>query len=265
MSSWGSILSSAVSAYAPNSKVGALVNFGSSISDKISTDKKSKKVSSAYYAALANQKQLSDLATQTAAQRAQFEESMRSRILTQTGDLGSTLRQAQTNLGAMPQFDQAKVNSDYANTKATMTNDFTDLLKLVESQGRSSQIERLGGANSYGADSSRMSALIKRYSPELQKIDDAAYDSALNRATNTQNLVNKNRSDTLGEIKGVYDAQIDPETKLLGTGSTDITTLANTNSASINNDTLRTSEQNKGATDKIATDSLSQILKAFNR
>ena len=232
MSGWGNILGTIVGKYSEGG--GNLINFGSAILDKINSDKEAKTAKNSYYAALAQQQEMSKMATATAAQRAAFEKAMKDRILTQTGDLGTTMRSAQRGMGAMPQFDQAKINTDYTNTKATMMNDFNDMLKLVESQGRSNQMERLGGADSYAASNDRMNALIKRYNPELQKIDDAAYDSAVSRATNTQNLISKNRSDTLGEIKGIYDSEIDPELKLLQAGDTDISNLMNSNASGVN-------------------------------
>lgn len=148
--------------------------------------------------------------------------------LMQTGEMGATLRAAQSNMGAMPQFNQDTINQDYAATKSTMMQDFNDMLRLVESQGRSSQMERLGGAGSMAADNDRMNALMKRYTPELQKIDDAAYDSAVARATSTMGLINTNRQNTLNEISGLYNPQINAETNLLTGGGTDISNLINT-------------------------------------
>ena len=263
MSSWGNILGTMVGGNAGN-----LINFGSSILDKLQTDKEAKTVKNSYYAALAQQQEMGKMATATAAQRAAFEKAMKDRILTQTGDLGTTMRSAQRGMGAMPQFDQAKINTDYTNTKATMMNDFNDMLKLVESQGRSNQMERLGGADSYAASNDRMNALIKRYNPELQKIDDAAYGSAVSRATNTQNLISKSRADTLGEIKGIYDSEIDPELKLLKAGGTDISNLMNSNSSAVNSasSAMSSAEQNQGATDTILSGNLGTLLaRTFNR
>lgn len=262
MAGWGNILGQIVGKASP--ALGNLINFGSGILDKIQSDKNAKTQSNSYYAALAQQQQMSKLASATAEQRAMFEKAMKDRILAQTGDLGSTMRAAQRNMGAMPQFDQAKVNTDYANTKATMMNDFNDMLKLVESQGRSSQIERLGGADSYAANNDRMNALMKRYTPEIQKIDDAAYDSALSRATNTQNLISKNRSDTLGEIKGVYDSQIDQEQKLLQTGGTDISNLMNSTANTLS--TTRAEASDADAMARNDTNTLGALLaRTFNK
>lgn len=259
MAGWGQILGQIGSMASP--KLGSVINFGSSILDKLESDKQAKADQNSYYAALANQQQMGALATQTAANRAAFEQAMKDRILQQTGDLGSTMRAAQSAMGAMPQFDQGKVTRDYQTTKSTMMNDFNDMLKLVESQGRASQMERLGGADSYTADNDRMNALMKRYTPELQKIDDAAYDSALSRATNTQKLISTNRADTLKEIQGVFDSQIDPETKLLTSGGTDISNLINSNASVLTaNNTAATGSDAMARTD---TDNVSKSLGAM--
>lgn len=229
---WGDILTTAVSGFTGKSQ--NTLSFLSNLVDQIGSQKKADKTENDYYAALAQQKKLSQIAAQTAAQRAAFEQAMKDRILTQTGDLGSTLRAAQTAMGAMPQVNQSTINADYAATKQTMMGDFQNMLKLVESKGRARQIERLGGAGSMAADNDRMNALMKQYSGELQKIDDAAYDSAIGRATNQQNLINTNRQNTLNEISGVYNAQLNPELQLLTSGGTDITSLMNGQSGYLN-------------------------------
>ncbi len=264
MSGWGSLLSTAATKFI-GPQAGALVNFGSGIFDKIETDKNAKKTSSAYYAALANQQQMSQLATRTAAQRTAFEEALKTRAMTLTGDLGTSMRAAQSGMGAMPQFDQGRIDRDYQTTKATMMTDFNDMLKLVDSQGRASQMERLGGADSYQASTDRMGALVRSYAPQLQKIDDAAYDSAVNRATNTQNLISKNRSDTLGEIKGTYDAELDPTIKLLS--GNDITNLANVAASGTSSAGAAATDADamQRKDDKTAYQGLQNLLRAFNR
>lgn len=267
MAAWGSILSQLGGA-AFGGTAGALINFGGNLINSLESDKAAKKAKNSYYAALAEQRQLAQVATQVAQQRAQFEEAMKTRILSQTDTMGNTMRAAQTAMGAMPQFDQGRIDQDYATTKSTMMNDFNDMLKLVESQGRTSQIERLGGAGSYAADTSRMSALTKRFAPELQKLDSAAYDAALSRASNTQNLISKNRSDTLKEIEGLYDPQIQRETALLTGGGTDISNLINSNNGYLNQ--IGTTATGEGAVsssrDKDLSASLGVLLsQVFNK
>lgn len=264
MAGWGSLLSTLATKFISPS-AGALVNFGSGIIDKLETDKNTKKASNAYYAALANQQQMSQLAARTAAQRAAFEEALKTRAMTLTGDLGTSMRAAQTGMGAMPQFDQGRIDRDYQTTKSSMMTDFNDMLKLVDSQGRAAQMERLGGADSYQASTDRMSALVKSFAPKLQQLDDAAYDSAVNRAANTQNLISKNRSDTLGEIKGIYDAELDPTMKLLS--GNDISSLANASVAGMQTLSAEKASANEssGATQDITQNSLDALLKAFNR
>ena len=162
---WGNVLSRVGGAIF-GEEAGNVIGFGGSLLEQLNRDKDSKTAQNAYYAALAEQRRMAGLATQTATQRAEFERAMKERLLTQTGDMGANMRSAQVAMGAMPQFNQGKIDQDYSNTKATMMNDFTDMVKLVESQGRSAQIERLGGAGSMTADNDRMSSLIKRFNPE---------------------------------------------------------------------------------------------------
>jgi len=264
MAGWGSLLSTLATEFISPS-AGALVNFGSGILDKIETDKNAKKTSNAYYAALANQQQMSQLATRTAAQRAAFEEALKTRAMTLTGDLGTSMRAAQTGMGAMPQFDQGRIDRDYQTTKSSMMTDFNDMLKLVDSQGRAAQMERLGGADSYQASTDRMSALVKSFAPKLQQLDDAAYDSAVNRATNTQNLISKNRSDTLGEIKGIYDAELTPTISLLS--GNDITNLANVTASGTSSAGAAATDADamQRKDDSTAYQGLQDLLRVFNR
>lgn len=263
---WGNILSQVVGAINPG--LGAGVSFLSNIMDSSSQKKKAKQAENEYYAALAQQKQLAQISAQTAQQRAAFEAAMKQRILTQTGELGSTLRAAQQNMGAMPQFNQDTINQDYAATKAGMMQDFTSMLELVESQGRAGQISRLGGAGSTAADNDRMNALVKRFTPELQKIDDAAYDSAVGRATNSMNLINTSRQNTLGELAGVINPQLNAEMQLLSGSPTDITALINGQGGYLNQTSANSSNQSRasGTLDANTQASLGALLsQVFNR
>ncbi len=204
---WGELLSTLASATG-NDGIAAGISFFSNLNKSREADKESKTAKNEYYAALARQKQLAELAASTAAQRAQFESILKSNIMSQTGTMGATLRKAQSEMGAMPQYNQGRINADYQATKSTMMNDFNDMLRLVESQGRSSDIDRLGGAGSTAVADTRLNSLVKRFQPELQKIDDAAYDSALNRATTQNNLINQNRQNTLNEIGSLYEPEL---------------------------------------------------------
>lgn len=188
--------------------LGSLIGYGDAV-------KKKADASSDYYKALAQQKQLAQLAAQVATQRAQTETALKNSILQQNANLGTTLQQAQTAMGAMPQFDPGTLQADYASEKANLMNDFTNLVKLTESQGRANQIERLGGAGSMVADNDRMNALISRYSPELAKIDSSAFDAAVAKSTGKMNLFNTSRSNTLNEIKNTLQPQITNDIQLL--------------------------------------------------
>jgi len=263
---WGSILTQV--ATKANPVLGAGVSFISNILNEREQSKKAKQAENEYYASLAQQRELAALSAQTASQRAAFEAAMKERILTQNGELGSTLRAAQRNMGAMPQFNEDTINQDYSRNKATMMQDFNDMLTLVESQGRAAQIERLGGAGSTAATNDRMNALIKRFTPELQKIDDAAYDAAINRSQNKMTLINTNRSNTLNELKDTLQPQITNDMGLLTQGGTDITTLTNSNANYTNR--VYTDAANeataKGDTEAKIDASLADLLsKVFNR
>jgi len=261
---WGSILSTIGTAISPT--LGSVVKTGFGIYDAFKDEDNSNQANDSYYQALARQETLAQVTADTARQRAAFESAMRERLLTQTGDMGADMRQAQANMGAMPQFNEGTVKQDYQNTKATMMGDFNDMLRLVESQGRSNQIERLGGAGSMAADNSRMNALIKQYSPELQKIDDAAMDSAINRQTQTMNLYSTNRENTLNEIQNVYQPQINSETALMN--NLDIGNLINASGGQFNQ--ARTAAQDEtrssATSDALASDSLGTLLsQAINK
>lgn len=269
MSGWGNILSTAVRGVIGGSTggtLGNLINFGYGVLNQVGADKQARQSSNAYYDALARNNQLTQMAGEIAIQRANWEKALKERAMGQVGELGATLRQAQTNMGAMPQFDQGKIDRDYQTTKSTMMSDFNSLLKTVESQGRSDQIERLGGAGSTAADDTRMLALTKRFAPELQKIDDAAYDSAVSRATNTNNLINTNRQNTLSEISGVYNAEINPTIQLLS--GNDVSNLINTQAGGLRSaeSAMRQAGEAAGQNNKAIEDNLGALLEqVFNR
>lgn len=211
---WGDILFGVLQS-SSNPLISAGASFANTFLTQQQQESQTKKASNEYYKALAQQQQLSQIAAQMAQQRAQYEAMIKSRMMSTSSAMQNQLFAAQNNMGAMPQFDEGRVKQDYQATKSSMMQDFTDLLKLVESQGRASQFERLGGAGSMAADDLRMNALVKQYSPELQKIDDAAMDSALSRANKTMDLYKSSRSNTLDEISGLYGKSLEADRAIL--------------------------------------------------
>ena len=264
---WGDTILTGIGALTGNTTIQSGVSFLSNLIKSNEAEKENKQAQNDYYKALAQQKQTAALASEVAKQRAVFEAAMKNRILEQTGTMGATLRAAQASMGAAPTVDTGRIKQDYQATKSAMMDDFTKLVSLVESQGRADQIERLGGAGSYAADQSRMNALIKQYAPELQKIDDAAYDSAVGRAGATYDLLNKSRTNTLNEIQGLYSPEISANTNLLTGGSTDIAAPSNIISGNLSDATATAKGAQKAAGDTSNTlsTSLGDILgRVFN-
>ena len=186
MAGWSSILGTLGSMI--GGSTGGLITAGTSAYDYYKASQQNQKVEDGYYGALANSQKMNEIAAQIAANRAQTEAALRQSILNQTGQMSSDLFAAQNNMGAMPQFDQGRIDQEYSDRKATLTNDFMNMINLVESQGRAGQITRLGGAGSVQADQDRATAIATKYAPMLAQIDQQAMDGALSTATNTQNL-----------------------------------------------------------------------------
>ncbi len=269
MSGWGNlipILGGVLQNQAQGSTLGNLINFGYGVLNQVDADKQATNSANAYYGALAQNQNLTRMAGEIAAQRAVWERALKERGMQRTDELGATLRAAQQGMGAMPQFDQGTIDRDYQTTKSTMMNDFNDMLRLVESEGRAAQIDRLGGAESMAADDSRKYALYKKFTPMLQQVDDAAYDTALNREKNRLGVISGSRSATLGEIKGIFDAEINPTISMMQ--GNDVSNLINTNTNGMNSAAQIMKDAGQGAADngKFIQDNLSALLNAvFNK
>ncbi len=242
--------------------VGAGVNFLSNLVTSGQEKRKADEAERSYYSALSRQKQLAELSMRIAKSRAAYEETLKNRIMSQTGELGANLRSAQKAMGAMPQFNETSVNKTYQDNRERMLTDFNQMLRIVESQGRAAQAERLGGAGSMAADDTRMTALIRQYAPELDKIDNNAYEAAVARETAKMGLFNTSRQNTLKEISDVLSPQITAETQLLGTGPNEIQT-SNQITSGLTNELYGLSEktaQGSGNASNNTSDALGALL-----
>lgn len=253
---WGDVLAD-IAPTLIGGKAGAGISFiGNLLGMKENSDREDAG-KSAYYQALAQQKAAGEIANQVNQQRAAWEQALRTSAVGQNSELTNTLKQAQIAMGAMPQFNQGTLNADYSQTKGYMMNDFMDALKLVESQGRSNQIERLGGATSNTADNDRLRSLMKQYTPELAKIDRSAMDQAIARQTGTMGLFNQNRVNTLSEINSIYEPVIKNTTSLIPNSDPQSAMY----SATINTNAARDELK---ATDDNSSDYAAMIAKAFS-
>lgn len=212
---WGEILSTIGAAATGGSSLGNTVGFLGNLISYGEESKKQDQSESDYYRAIAQQKQIAQQQAAIAQQKAAWDEALRTRIATDSGQMGYDMKAAQQGMGAMPQFNQGTLDQDYQSTKSYMMTDFMDMLNMVESQGRSNEIERLGTATSSTAANDRMRSLMKQYTPQLAEIDRSAMDQALRRQTGTMDLINTNRQNTLNEIEGVYQPKITADTNLL--------------------------------------------------
>lgn len=267
---WGDTLSdpslwSTIGGAAIGGPVGSGVQFlGNLLNFKNNKDKETQSESE-YANALAQQKALMQLQMQLAQQQSAWDEALRSNIMGLSDAQTQTMATAQNSMGAMPQFNPATLERDYQTTKSGMMSDFMGALKMIESQGRSDQIERLGGANSRTADNDRLRSLMKQYAPQLTEIDNAAYSGALQRQTGTMGLFNTNRENTLNEIKSIYQPGITNNTALLSNTSANssVNNAANMagNNASMH---LADNTSNANANAAILERMKGQMMETFN-
>lgn len=200
--------------FGEDSKLSNLVNLFGAGYGLYDTAKKTNTAENNYYDAIKTNKDLvALLAKQSQAQTA-YDNALRDRILTQTGDLSASLKNAYTDLGPQPIVGPENIAADYGALKATKMADFNDMLNIVSSQGYANQLDRLGGADSSSADWGRETALTKQYAPQLMAIDQAAMDEAIKRNSDSMNLYNTNRQNILNEITGVLQPGITNETNL---------------------------------------------------
>ncbi len=200
--------------FGEDSKLNNLVNLFGAGYGLYDNAKKNATAEGNYTSAIATQKQLIDLLAKQSQAQTQYDNALRDRLLTQTGDLSASLKQAYTDLGPQPIVNSADVAADYGAIKATKMADFNDMMRIITSQSEANQIDRLGGARSESADAGRQAALAKQFAPQLMAIDNDAMNEAYARNRSAVDLYNTNRSNILSEITGVLAPGIAAETNL---------------------------------------------------
>lgn len=137
---------------------------------------------------------------------------LRNRLLQQSSNLADALGQMYDYLGMPPTVDARQVVGDYMNLRQNAYGDLDRLVSMVSSTARAKNISR-GLGNSTAQDMSDQ-AIIRKYYPEYQKADQAAYDAAINRNKAMMGLFSDNRKMFTDQVKDRYGQQLAAETAI---------------------------------------------------
>lgn len=134
---------------------------------------------------------------------------MRDRLLGHTTHLGAAMRQAYDHLGMPYRPTQDDVQRDYRNIRDTHMSALDRLVENATSRTQAAAIAR--GMDSSTQHRDQQADWIRQFAPQYREADQAAFDNAVNRATNQQNLFQTGRNNFMGEMENVMGAQFERE------------------------------------------------------
>lgn len=213
------ILSAATSTiFGDNSTAGNILGGLGSAYNVFSTAQKKDAAQSAYESALKQQKGISSALSQESLRQIQEDARLRQSLLQQTGELGSNLRAAYTQLGPIPSISPATIAADYGQLRAQSQNDFQNLVKLTTSQIGASNLSQLGGARNPAMEELQQRQILEKFAPIQQQLDTAAYAEAVNRSSTLNTALTQNRQNINATISGALSPQISAESGLYAPG-----------------------------------------------
>jgi DNA-binding TFAR19-related protein (PDSD5 family) len=162
---------------------------------------------------IAQQQQLIRAQLEQEAQDRAERVAMRDRLLQQSSNLSMALQQAYQHLGLPYQVDPEQITRDYMAIREQNHGDLSRLVELTASRVHANDIERGMDRSTLGRDN--QAEVFRRFAPEFQKADQAAYDSAINRANAMRGAISGSRDAMLGELGKVYGTQFDMERQLM--------------------------------------------------
>ena len=164
-------------------------------------------------AALRMQAQVAQQQMNNAATAAQDERAVRQRMLDRAAQLDRELQIAQNKLGARADVDAGDIYNNYQTFRTQIMDDYNDTLDRISSQGYADAIRR-GMDRSTQMDDER-ATLARKAAEELPKLDQAAFDAAIQRSQSYADSLNYGRDATLKEVNDMYNAVANMEAKAM--------------------------------------------------
>jgi hypothetical protein len=155
---------------------------------------------------LALQRQIAGQQMTMAKQTAADEAAVRDRVLGRVSELDEALKYQLASLGGMAQVDGNDIASNYRTLREQGMQDYYDIVDRVSSQDAAKAMRR--GMDRSTQFTDQQAALVRKSSDQAQKIDQAAFDAAINRSKAFAGAVNSGRTASLDEIKTALGSAI---------------------------------------------------------
>jgi hypothetical protein len=171
----------------------------------------------AYENALAQQQMIANQQLQVAAQRAAEESALRGGIVSRSQQLEAAINQARAAMGPMPTATQGDINTNYQQIRQMYMDDLNNTIDRVSSQGYADAISKGMDRSDRFRDTQR--DLSQEYASQLRKIDQEAYNAAINRVGTNQKTLMEGRENVYSDLGAGYQSGIDNLKSVLPTNA----------------------------------------------
>jgi hypothetical protein len=157
--------------------------------------------------ALAQQQQIAQEQLGLARQRAAEEAGIRQGIVNRSQMLEQAINQARDAMGDFKGASQGDINANYAQIREQMMGDLNNTIDRVSSQGYADAISKGMDRSDRFKDSQR--ELSTSYADQMRKIDQEAYNAAINRTQANQDTLFAGREMATKDVGLGYQSAID--------------------------------------------------------
>lgn len=164
-------------------------------------------------ASLRLQAQVAQQQMNNAAQQAADERQLRQRMLDRAAQLDQELMSARAKLGDRAGVNAGDIYNNYQSFRTQIMDDYNQTVDRISSQGYADAIRRGMDRSTQYTDS--QADLARKAAGELPKLDQAAFDAAINRSKAYADSLNYGRDSTLKEVNDMYSAVANLEAKAM--------------------------------------------------
>lgn len=157
--------------------------------------------------AMAQQQAIAQQQLAMAQRRAAEEQQIRSGIVNRSQQLEAAINQARAAMGNFTPASQADINTNYQQIRQMMMDDLNSTIDRVSSQGYADAIAKGMDRSDQFRDSQR--DLSKEYADQLRKIDQEAYNAAINRVQQNQETLSSGRDMAYKDVGASLQTGID--------------------------------------------------------
>lgn len=209
---FGSVVSSSIAPFFSDAGTRSLIGAAGGAFDIFDAWSNRNAVQAERERAMAMQEAIAKFQMGLATRSYQDDIAMRDRILGQTSALGEAIRQAYAVLGPTPAVSPTDILARYGTLREIGLADFNRTVDRVSTQGFADSIVR--GLDKSTFQNDRAIDLMRTLQPELSKIDQAAWTSAITQANNLQATVQQGRDNTYNEVTRMFMPQLTAEMNL---------------------------------------------------